>query len=561
MKPDRDMASKTRLANFGVVVTVFCGAAEFTSQRLSAMRFEFGAYLESLVGKYRSRNRDPAVPSERVPAQRLPRSGHNLFLGAVLLGSVYCVLPLTVMAQEPVGKAGEAQKLPAPAKELILAPAMVDVKPVAHDEEIRKRLQRVLDATDWFTDPQVRVEEGIVFLNGKVESDEMKKWAGDLARNTQDVVAVVNRLQVVQQSVWDFSQAWSGVMLLWRDFIRALPFLVFALLILVLSVGSALLTVRGVHALLRPRIRTKLLQNVIARTAGGLVLICGVYLILRVSGLTQLALTLVGGTGLVGLIIGIAFRDITENFLASIFLSIQPPFETGDLVEISGVTGYVQQLNMRTTILMTLDGNLVQIPNANVYKSTLSNFTANANRREEFIVGIGYDDSINEAQEIARGVLANHPAVLNDPEPAVLADNLGTSTVNLRVYFWINGREHSWLKVRSSLIRLVKRAFQEHGISMPDEAREVVFPKGIPITMLEEKPPEAHAAAKRKRFSAEARHEELDVVSTKAEAGLYSEATVIDKQARQAQPLKEGENLLPGASATGAEKQTKKPNP
>jgi len=479
-----------------------------------------------------------------------------------LLGSVCCVLPLTVVAQEPVGKAGEAQKLTAPAKqELSLAPAKVDVKPVAHDEEIRMRLQRVLDATDWFTDPQVRVEEGVVFLNGKVESDELKKWAGDLAHNTQDVVAVANRLQVTQQSVWDFRQAWGGVMLLQRDFIRALPLLVFALLILALSVGSSLLTIRGVQALLRPRVRTKLLQNVIARTVGGLVLICGVYLILRVSGLTQLALTLVGGTGLVGLIIGIAFRDITENFLASIFLSTQPPFETGDLVEISGVTGYVQQLNMRTTILMTLDGNHVQIPNANVYKAILSNFTTNANRREEFIVGIGYDDAINEAQEIAREVLANHPAVLSDPEPAVLADNLGAATVNLRVYFWINGREYSWLKVRSSVIRLVKRAFQEHGISMPDEAREVVFPQGIPITMLDGEPAEAHAAAQGKRFSAEARHEELDVVSTKAEAGLYSEATVIEEQARQAQPLKEEENLLPGTSATAAEKQAKESNP
>lgn len=74
-------------------------------------------------------------------------------------------------------------------------------------------------------------------------------------------------------------------------------------------------------------------------------------------------------------------------------------------------------------------------------------------------------------------MLANHPAVLNNPEPSVLADSLGTVTVNLRVYFWLNGREHSWLKVRSSVIRLVKLAFQKHGISMPDEAREVVFPK------------------------------------------------------------------------------------
>jgi small conductance mechanosensitive channel len=90
---------------------------------------------------------------------------------------------------------------------------------------------------------------------------------------------------------------------------------------------------------------------------------------------------------------------------------------------------------MRTTILMTLDGNLAQIPNASVYKSILSNFTTNANRREDFVVGIGYDDAINAAQEIARKVLADHPAVLKDPEPSVLADSLGSATVNLRVYF------------------------------------------------------------------------------------------------------------------------------
>jgi small conductance mechanosensitive channel len=205
-------------------------------------------------------------------------------------------------------------------------------------------------------------------------------------------------------------------------------------------------------------------------------------------------LTVVGGTGLIGLVVGIAFREITENFLASIFLSMQRPFETGDLVEVSGETGYVQQLNMRTTILMTLDGNLVQIPNASVYKSNLRNFTTTSNRREDFVVGIGYDDAINEAQEIARKVLADHPAVLNDPEPSVLVDSLGRSTVNLRVYFWLNGRTHSWLKVRSSVIRLVKRAFQKHGISMPDEAREVVFPQGVPVTVLDGKPADVHSA-------------------------------------------------------------------
>ncbi len=474
---------------------------------------------------------------------------YKLILWAVLLGSVCSVLISAAMAQEPVGKAGEPQKLTAPAKEdLSPAPAKVDVKPVARDEEIRKRLQNVLDATDWFIDPQVRVEEGVVFLNGRVESDELKKWAGDLARNTQDVVAVANGMEVLDPPVWDFRPAWRGLLILWHDFIRLLPFIAFALLILALSVGAGMLATEGTRIFLRSRIRTKLLQNVIARGTGMLVFLCGAYLILRVSGLTQLALTVVGGTGLIGLVVGIAFREITENFLASIFLSMQQPFETGDLVEVSGVTGYVQQLNMRTTILMTLDGNLVQIPNSSVYKSNLCNFTTNSNRREDFVVGIGYDDAINEAQEIAREVLADHPAILNDPEPSVLADSLGMSTVNLRIYFWLNGREHSWLKVKSSVIRLVKRAFQKHGITMPDEAREVVFPQGVPVTVLDGKQADTRGTIPAKRLPAESPHEELDAVSTKAEAGLYSEADVIEEQARQSQLLQEGENLLQGAS-------------
>ena len=519
--------------------------AEFSGKLLSAVRFEFGGHIEKSAGKHRRKSRDLQVLRKRILMQRSACRCYKLALRAVLLGSVCSVLISAAMAQEPVGKAGEPQKLAVPAKEeLSPAPAKVDVKPVARDEEIRKRLQDVLDATDWFIDPQVRVEEGVVFLNGQVESDELKKWAGDLARNTQDVVAVANRMEVLEPPVWDFRPAWSGLLILWHDFIRLLPFIAFALLILALSVGASMLATGGARTFLRRRIRTKLLQNVIARGAGILVFLCGAYLILRVSGLTQLALTVVGGTGLIGLVVGIAFREITENFLASIFLSMQRPFETGDLVEVSGVTGYVQQLNMRTTILMTLDGNLVQIPNAGVYKSNLCNFTTNSNRREDFVVGIGYDDAINEAQEIARKVLADHTAVLNDPEPSVLADSLGMSTVNLRIYFWLNGREHSWLKVRSSVIRLVKRAFQKHGISMPDEAREVVFPQGVPVTVLDGKPADTRGAIPAMRPPAGSPHEELDVVSTKAEAGLYSEAVVIEKQARQAQLLKEGENLL-----------------
>jgi small-conductance mechanosensitive channel len=485
---------------------------------------------------------------------------HQLTFCAALLCAT-CLLVAAAQAQQPVPDPVRPQTPASKEREeLSAAPATVDVKPVARDEEIRTRLQSVLEATGWFIEPQVRVDEGIVFLNGSTETEELKKWAGDLARRTQDVVAVANRIVVPEPSVWDLAPAWSGLATLWRDFIRSLPFLLVGLLILALSAVAGVLATRGAKTFLHQRIEARLLRAVIAGTVGALVFLVGTYIVLRVSGLTQLALTVVGGTGLIGLAVGIAFRDITENFLASIFLSMQRPFETGDLVEIAGVTGYVQQLNVRTTILMNLKGNLVQIPNATVYKSTLLNFTTNANRREDFVVGIGYDDSITDAQEIARRVLADHPAVLNEPEPSVLVDSLGDATVKLRVYFWLNGSEHSWLKVRSSVIRLVKRAFQAHGISMPDEAREVVFPQGIPITMQEQEP----AATNRERPAAAAPSgapkDEQAEVSTKAEAGLYSEAVVIEDQARQAQQLKAGENLLPATETAAAAKQTKGPS-
>lgn len=494
------------------------------------------------------------------PRARL-RELFKLILGAVLLICVCGVMATNVTAQRSAGKQDDLRKSPPAKEDLSLASAKVEIKPVARDEEIRQRLQRILAATEWFTDPQVQVKEGVVFLDGGVASDELKQWAGDLARNTQDVAAVVNRMAMPVSSIWDFRPASSGLLVLWRDFIRSLPLLGFGVLILALSLGAALLTTRGARVLLHQRVRAKLLRNVIAGAIGVLVFLFGIYIVLRVSGLTQLALTVVGGTGLIGLAVGIAFRDITENFLASIFLSMQRPFETGDLIEVSGVTGYVQQLNVRTTILMTFEGNLVQIPNASVYKSNLRNFTANANRREDFAVGIGYDDSIDEAQEIAREVLAGHPAVLKDPEPSVLAESLGKSTVNLRIYFWINGHEYSWLKVRSSVIRLVKRAYQKHGISMPDEAREVIFPQGIPVEMIEAKPAATRAARPDQQPPVESPADENDAASTKAEAGLYSEASVIEEQARNAQPLKDVENLLPVVSDTPSSKGGKRPAP
>lgn len=422
------------------------------------------------------------------------------------------------------------------------APDRVEINPVATDDEIRQRLTEILQTTSWFGEPKVTVQKGIVRLNGTTENDESRQWAGDLAKNTEGVVAVVNQIEVAPTKVWNFDPAYQELNDLVRGFVQLLPLIVVAVVVVFISWILAKLTIYALRRRLLARSGSQLLREVSARAGGIFVMLVGFYLVLRLAGLTQLALTLVGGTGLIGLVLGIAFRDITENFLASLFLSLQQPFREGDLIEVASATGYVQRLTSRTTVLMTLDGNQLQVPNSTIFKSTIRNFTSNPNRRDDFIVGIGYEDSIPFAQEVALKVLADHPAVLSEPEPLVLVENLGPSTVNLRVYFWLDGGKHSWLKVKSSVIRLVKRAFQDSEISLPDEAREVTFPQGVPVRMVEREgtaEPAGPALAERAG--------EPEAVATKAEAGLQSEAGEIQEQARRS--WTPGKNLLTPSSS------------
>lgn len=427
--------------------------------------------------------------------------------------------------------------------------APVEIQARAPDDKIRTRLEDILRATGWFSNQAVRVQDGVVFLEGQAQTEAHKKWAGDLARNTRDVAVVVNRLNVAQPPVWDFRPAMASLRGLGRGVVGALPVLAFSIVVLALAWLAARITARATRHVLEHRVLTPFLREVVARGMALAMFVVGLYIVLRIAGLTTVAMTVMGGTGLLGVILGIAFRGITENFLASIFLSVQQPFRIGDLVQITDVLGYVQRLTNRATVLMTLDGNHVQIPNTLVYQSAIRNYTSNPNRREDFCIGIGYPDAIPFAQKVALSVLSEHPAVLKEPEPWVLVDNLGKATVNLRVYFWLDGSQHSWLKVRSAVIRLIKRAFQAANISMPDEARELVFPRGVPVRLLDAEEP-LPSPQEEQGPPALTRAGE-DEVSARAEAGLHSEASDIEAQAQRSRTPEEGENLLvaptPGA--------------
>lgn len=463
-----------------------------------------------------------------------------VFILIVIFGSMGS-LGTSAIAQEspdpqpsPASSQADSQE-----PEAVPVPTKVDVEPLAQDTDIAGRLERILVATKWFVSPQVEVEEGVVFLDGEAARESHKDWAAKLAGSTQDVVAVVNRITVRERSAWDFAPAWEQLRHMGRSAVQALPAAIISLMVIALTYVATIFATRSARKVGSRRFGNPLLSEVVARAASVPVIIVGLYLAMRISGLTQVAATVLGGTGLIGIIIGIAFRDIAENFLASILISMQRPFQPGDLVTVADHQGFVQKVTTRGTIIVTLDGNHVQIPNATIYKSVIRNHSANPNGRLDFIIRIGYDDSMEQTQEIVLKVLREHPAVLAEPEPLILVEELTPAGINIHAYFWINGRDFSGLKVRSATLRQIVAALGEAGVTLPD-SREVIFPQGVPLL---------------RTGDADAGHgiphqvdapptEPAPPVVTRSEGGLRNEREEIREQVKQSRELEPGSNLL-----------------
>lgn len=393
----------------------------------------------------------------------------------------FAQLDLAASGDAAASAEGTAKEEETPAS----VPEKVDVDPATTDAKIAARIDEIMEATGWFADSRVRVDRGVAFLEGVADTVEHRQWAEATAIRTTDVVAVVNQMSVAEPPLWNLQPAWLSLQELGRETVSLIPLLVLAILIAGASLYFARTVGRVVSRLTGRRIESMLLHQVISNVVTVLVFVMGVYLALRITGLTRLAVTLLGGTGLVGLALGFAFRDIAENYLASILISLNHPFRVGDLIEVEGSMGFVRKVTTRGTVLNTLEGNQVQIPNAMVYKSKVLNYTATPLMRLSFTVGIGYDDSITKAQGLIMEVLEEHVAVKRDPAPLVLVDSLGASTVNLQTLYWIDQQQHSPLKVGSSVIRQVKERLLKGKITMPDEAREIVFPHGVPVQLVE----------------------------------------------------------------------------
>lgn len=330
--------------------------------------------------------------------------------------------------------------------------------------------------------------EGVVTLTGETLEEGDRGRAEEIAKNMEGVIYVENQITHNVAISERVEPVYEKTTQLLTRIKGALPLYGVAFLILVFAWWLGNLVRRRLP--LKRMDDAPLSQGFVREALRWLVVLVGVFIALETLGVTSLVTALMGGAGILGVGLGFAFQDIIENYLAGILLGARQPFRKNDLVRIGEYEGKVIRLNSRETVLMTLSGNHLTIPNATVFKGVLYNFTKNPLRRFEFLMGVATNQSFAKVMEIGIQALSGTPGVVATPKPTALINQVGSYTLDVNFTGWFDQTTHDFFAVRSEAIRRVNRALMQAGVDLPEPlVRATTAPKVSAI--YEDEPEEA----------------------------------------------------------------------
>jgi len=214
------------------------------------------------------------------------------------------------------------------------------------------------------------------------------------------------------------------------------------------------------------RVRAKVDDTLVAFL--GNLLYMGLMTLVVISALGRIGVNTTSFAAIIaaaGLAIGFALQGSLANFAAGVMLILFRPFQAGDFVEVAGVSGTIEEIQIFATRLCTPDNKQIVLPNALVTADSVTNYSAKDTRRIDLVIGIGYGDDIPRAKATLDEILAADSRVLKDPAPTVAVSELGDSSVNFVVRPWVETAEY-W-NVRFALLERIKLEFDARGISIP----------------------------------------------------------------------------------------------
>jgi small conductance mechanosensitive channel len=247
-------------------------------------------------------------------------------------------------------------------------------------------------------------------------------------------------------------------------FVHRLPYLLAAVVAIVLTVVAARLVRSGVERALRRGRAERHVEVVVATLAYYAAVAIGLVVALSLGGVNLGVL--VGSLGLATVALGFALQDIVSNFTAGIVLLLEHPFTEGDHIAITDAEGEVEEIKVRATRLRAPDGQLVLVPNKLLFTQVVTNSTATMRRRVEVLLELPYGQDATRARQLVLEVAAELEGVSDDPEPRLLTQDLGQGARRLRLSFWVDSRSDDPARVRGELLDTAEKRLGDAGISL-----------------------------------------------------------------------------------------------
>jgi small-conductance mechanosensitive channel len=407
---------------------------------------------------------------------------------------------------------------PTPAQDAA-EPAIEAESAAGSDERIAERIRGIFSELPRLAGLSVDVSEGVVTLSGTVAEAEDRARAEAIAGRVAGVVTVENAIERDTSvgggiaGIQDITRQFTG-------FLAMLP-LIGAALLVALVIGAAGYLIAGFGALWNRLAPNPFLAELIASAIRFVFVLGGIVVALDMLGAGALMGAVLGGAGVAGIALGFAMRDTIENYVASLSLSLRQPFRANDHVVIDSHEGRVVRLTSRATILMTLDGNHLRIPNSAVFKAVILNYTRNPQRRFDFQLGIDAEDDPTAARNLGVEVLKGLDFVLAEPEPHAVVEEVGDSNIVIRFFGWIDQSKTDFAKARSRGIPAVKDALEEAGFALPEPIYRLRFDSPPPPQVVEAG--RAPAAEKPRREPAAAAADAGDVAPEEAVAKMVED--------------------------------------
>lgn len=263
----------------------------------------------------------------------------------------------------------------------------------------------------------------------------------------------------------------------WLDtFITMLPNLALAILIVIIFYIGAKLFKKFSYKILNRFSHHEAVNNLLSKVVFLAVAAVGFFFALGVLQLDEAVFSLLAGVGILGLALGFAFQDMAANFMSGIALAIEQPFKVGDIIESKDFFGTVKKITLRTTNIITLQGQLVFIPNKDVFQNPLINFSATGIRRADIKIGISYGDDLEKVKQVTLNAVKDIPNQAAGKQPEVFFEEFGDSSINLVLRIWHNYHMNKdYKKVVNEAVMKVKKAYDSNDIMIPFPIRTLDF--------------------------------------------------------------------------------------